>query len=506
LTATATPDVRDDIEKVLALRDAAVFVRGFDRPNLYFAVESVPVKAKPKRLAELVRGAKGSAIAYAGTRKNVEQMGQDLKAEGLRAAVYHAGLPDDVRTIVQEDFMAGKVDVLVATNAFGMGVDKRDVRLVVHVDIPRSMEAYYQEAGRAGRDGLDARCTVLFNGGDVRLQEYFIESSYPSAEVLRAVWKLLREDPSAGDLEKRSGAKNAMQLEAAIKQLVSAGLLVEVGGGAYEAVRPSTADAPFDPEAPSRRGALESKRLQKMVAYAYSHRCRRYDILSYFGDPDARRVADGCGHCDCCEEKPERTVDAVERERMLTLLRLVDRTDGRFGRQRLSQILLGEEVEEVTSRGLHRHPEFGALSQERKDTVFDLIATAEASRLLRRSEGEYPTLQLTKDGADALRDPASLQSVTVVAPRKSGKKKKAAQKSEGAGPVDSVVARVLRDLRTELSREEQRPAFMIFSNKTLEAIARQKPGSRAALLRVPGMGEHKVESYGQRILDALSRA
>ncbi len=507
LTATATPDVRDDIERVLALRDTAVFVRGFDRPNLFFSVENVPVKQKAARLAQLCRATSGGpTIAYAGTRKTAEQIGVELAREGVRAGVYHAGLADELRKSVQDAFMSGELDVLVATNAFGMGVDKRDVRQVVHIDIPRSMEAYYQEAGRAGRDAEPARCTLLFNGGDVRLQEYFIESSHPSADLLRAVWRLLREDPERSDLETASGAKNGLQLEAATKQLVSAGLLADLGHGRYEALYPAADAAPFDAEAPARRATLEHKRLQRMVAYAYSHRCRRYEVLAYFGDADARRVQAGCGACDNCAERPLRTLDPRERDRLLVLLRLVESTDGRFGRQRLGQILLGEEAPEVTSRGLHRLSAFGVLAGAKTHDIYDLIATAEASGLLRRSEGEYPTLQLGPAGLQALSDPSSLCEVRAVAPRAPAAKKAKPGKNAGDGPLDESLARALRELRTALAREEQRPPFMIFSNKTLEAIARHRPGSYDALLRVPGMGEHKVESYGSRILQTVKQS
>ena len=180
LTATATPDVREDIAYVLDMDAPNVFVRGFNRPNLYFSVEQAGGEAdKHLRAAALINAHKGegSAICYAGTRAHAESAAVYLKQKGRRAAAYHAGLEAAERTRVQEAFANGELDVIVATNAFGMGVDKSNVRLVVHLDLPLALDAYYQEAGRGGRDGAPARATLLFNGADVNLAEFLIERS-----------------------------------------------------------------------------------------------------------------------------------------------------------------------------------------------------------------------------------------------------------------------------------------------------------------------------------------
>src|SRR4029077_19876982 len=201
-TATATPEVRDDIAVQLAIPGAQLHVRGFDRPNLHYAGVKVGGSAdKIDKLVDLVRLRDGGvALVYAATRKNAEAYAAALKKAGMRSRVYHAGLEGEVREKAQDVFMSNQLDVIVATNAFGMGVDKSDIRLVVHADIPRSPEAYYQEAGRGGRDGKPTRCALLFNHGDIRLQELLIDASYPSAEVLRGMWKLLRDRPELGKL------------------------------------------------------------------------------------------------------------------------------------------------------------------------------------------------------------------------------------------------------------------------------------------------------------------
>jgi ATP-dependent DNA helicase RecQ len=239
-TATATPEVRKDIAVQLGIEDAHLHVRGFDRPNIYYVVQKAGGPTdKQEQLAELVRMREGGvALVYAATRKNAEAYSTALRQAGMRSRVYHAGLEDDVRSKAQDVFMSGQLDVIVATNAFGMGVDKSDIRLVVHADIPRSPEAYYQEAGRGGRDGKPTRCVLLFNHGDIRLQEFLIDASFPAVELLRGLWKLLADKPSLGvlrggdeELEARlkphlPGSPSGATLSSAIRILERHGMLV----------------------------------------------------------------------------------------------------------------------------------------------------------------------------------------------------------------------------------------------------------------------------------------
>ena len=196
LTATATPLVRSDVMEVLRLREPQVFITGFARPNLHFEVREVWGKdAKWEAMQDLLENTPGCGIVYASTRKRCEEVTSLLRESGLHRPVraYHAGLEPDVRRAVQEQFMSGEVPIIVATNAFGMGIDKADLRFVVHFDLPGSLEAYYQEAGRAGRDGSDSRCLLLFNDRDRWIQDFFIESSYPSREMIGKVYEFLRK-------------------------------------------------------------------------------------------------------------------------------------------------------------------------------------------------------------------------------------------------------------------------------------------------------------------------
>jgi ATP-dependent DNA helicase RecQ len=198
LTATATPDVRTDIVAQLQLRSPKTFITGFSRPNLHFEVQ--PVYSEPDRdriLFNFVRETPGAGIIYSATRKGCEQLVPQLAAvAGRRVDLYHAGLEPDMRRRVQDDFRSGKTPIIVATNAFGMGIDKPDLRFVVHYNIPGTLEAYYQEAGRAGRDGLPSRCLLLYAQRDRRIQEFFIESAYPDAEIVREVYDFLRGIPN----------------------------------------------------------------------------------------------------------------------------------------------------------------------------------------------------------------------------------------------------------------------------------------------------------------------
>jgi ATP-dependent DNA helicase RecQ len=306
LTATATPDVRRDIAHQLGMVRPRFHVRGFARPNLRLLVQPVGGAAhKRAGLVELVRGRDGgSAVVYAATRKKAEGYADALAAAGVKARSYHAGMDDDERARVQDRFMGDKLDAIVATNAFGMGIDKPDVRLVVHADVPRSPEAYYQEAGRAGRDGEPADCTLLFNYADVRVQEFLIDASNPSAALLRALWKLLRERPGRFDPDSMRDSlpdrPHPSVIESGARILARHGF-VTGDGSRLQACRPADigGDFPtFDPDAVERRGRVERGKLRAMISYAYEEGCRQRYILAYFGDPAA--FTDDCGACDRC--------------------------------------------------------------------------------------------------------------------------------------------------------------------------------------------------------------
>ncbi len=422
-TATATPEVRLDIAAQLHLENPRLHVRGFDRPNLtYVVTKAGGTDDKVARMIELVRTRDGGvALVYAATRKNAERYAAELKAAGMRSRVYHAGLEGGVREKNQDVFMSGQLDVIVATNAFGMGVDKSDIRLVVHADIPRSPEAYYQEAGRGGRDGKPTRCVLLFNHGDIRLQEFLIDASYPSAELLRGVWKLLRDKPELGSLSpdedelearlrkhlvgivasatgRADGEVSGAAMGAALRILERHGMLRR-DDERIVASRPATDGAypPLDVESLQRRADVERSKLKTMVAYAYNPRCRRQFVLEYFGDQDWASRDRTCGGCDNCEAVAHGRstgLSDTEQKAIRDLLLLVGNLNGRYGKKRVANLAIGSDddpkFDELAEKGcLRGWPE---------RQIMDLLRALEGAGLIEASRGEYPTISTTKRG------------------------------------------------------------------------------------------------------------
>ena len=439
-TATATPEVRRDIAHQLGMTGARLHVRGFDRPNLHYAiVQSGGAADKSERLAELVRMREsGVALVYAATRKNAEKYAADLKASGMKTRVYHAGLKNDTRENAQDTFMAGKLDVIVATNAFGMGVDKSDIRLVVHADIPRSPEAYYQEAGRGGRDGKPTRCVLLFNHSDIKLQEFLIDASYPGAEILRGMWKLLRDKPELGALASgyedelearlrkhlsmiietkttRNGEISGATISAAIRILERHGMLRrDPETERIVATRPTESMAGLYPaldiESLQRRADVERGKLRTMVELAYYPRCRRQFVLDYFGDQEWASRERQCGACDNCEAMLSGKSTGLsddDRKAVTNLLKLVGALTGKFGRKRIAGVANGTDLD---ARFLDL-PERNALRGWPENMVMDLLRALEGAGLVEASRGEYPTMNTTRKGdqvAFGHLDPADL--------------------------------------------------------------------------------------------------
>jgi ATP-dependent DNA helicase RecQ len=298
LTATATPAVRADVVKQLGLHDPVTIVRGFDRPNLAWSVVGAADRnAKDMLLLRLVRRqTEGVSIVYAPTRKAVDSLTDLLRRGGLAATAYHAGMSAQDRERMQNEFMRGRVPIIVATCAFGMGIDKPDVRLVVHYTMSGSLEAYYQEAGRASRDGAPGRCVLLHAAGDRQVHEFMIDQTHPSRELVEQIVGHLAREPLLRTIDvtavaARAAAIAPRQADSVIRILQRQGVLQDAGNGGLRLGGVVDWD-----DAMSRR-RHEVGRLDAMDEYARTRECRRGFVLRYFGDPDAMRYCEDCDNC-----------------------------------------------------------------------------------------------------------------------------------------------------------------------------------------------------------------
>lgn len=441
LTATATPYVRSDIIQQLGLDQPQTFVSGFDRPNLSIEVVHVEKeKEKISRIRSLAQRHQGSGIIYASTRKAVEQVGTKLQAAGLRVTTYHAGMTDSVRIRAQDDFMSGRTQMIVATNAFGMGIDKSDIRFVAHYQMPGSIEAYYQEIGRAGRDGLPSTCVLLFNYADKNTHDFFIEGSYPEMKVIRGVYdalagtELKRIELSTAEIARRTGERNEMAVQSALYVLERAGHIQRTapalnrgGRGAQQGRSILMLDnAPVkelrvDARDVLRRGELERRKLRELIDFCYTDYCYRAHILDYFGDRHHKRE---CGTCGNCKPKTHTPPDTHETEDVISLpvdvkpralsddellrvrkiLACAKRMNGRFGKKLLASTLRGSAAKPVLTARLNELSTYGLLKDMMHDDIQLYIDALINARCLRVKPGAYPTISTTELGDRVMRE------------------------------------------------------------------------------------------------------
>ena len=424
LTATADEVTRRDIQQRLALQDGKLFVSGFDRPNICYRITE---KRNPRQqLRHFLEGHEGNAgIVYCLSRKKVEETAAWLTEQGWTALPYHAGLPADVRQRNQGRFLNEEGVIMVATIAFGMGIDKPDVRFVAHLDLPKSLESYYQETGRAGRDGLPADAWMVYGLQDVIMLRQMLESS------------------QADDAHKR----------------------------------------------------IERQKLEAMLGLCEVTTCRRQVLLAYFGD----RLEQPCGNCDTCLEPPE-TWDGTEAARKA--LSCVYRTGQRFGVNYLIDILQGRENERICRFGHHRISTWGIgeeLDTRQWRSVFRQLV---ARGYITVDIGGHGSLRLTDRCRPLLRgeEQLSLRKDRIPEKRKPVRKKALRQP---LGDADRLLWEALRALRKRLAEEQGVPPYVVFHDSTLLEMVELRPTTLAGLSAISGVGQHKLERYGERFVAVI---
>lgn len=511
VTATATDAVREDIVRHLRLGQGGraapeVLVTGFERPNLSLNVTRVRTHGeKLERLLQIIEFFR-AGIVYCATRRMVERVQGLLAAHGVRALAYNGALEDAERTRVQDAFMRREAPVVVATNAFGMGVDRPDIRFVVHWDVPGSLEAYYQEVGRAGRDGAYAWCELLFNYADVRTQEFFIESANPPAEQVYELYAAIRNACAQGEggeatlppegWAERAGLKSPLTVRALIALFERNGLLTRVrrvGSPHSTLTVPKESDLPALERicsALAHKEAAERDRLRDLLDYVDARGCRHRFLLAYFGDHAPARA---CTKCDVCHPlaafPPRLPVDPARLVRLRKLLSCVARLHGRGDYALVAAILRGEA----------EAPEWRALS------TFGILPEPSAEALTRACEalemdGYLSGMALTPAGYDLVLGRAPVPPIATFAGSAPDKPRRAAAPRPATGLATALRAWV----RQEAERRGL-PTYMVLHSRTVAAIARKRPGSLEELELIQGMGEIKLAKYAEAILDIVAR-
>ncbi|MBF0672785.1 MAG: DNA helicase RecQ [Salinibacterium sp.] len=430
LTATATRQTHAEIAHRLQLDDARHFVASFDRPNIQYRI--VPKEQPAKQLLDLIRTEHPDAagIVYCLSRASVEKTADMLVASGIPALPYHAGLPAEVRAANQARFLREDGLVMVATIAFGMGIDKPDVRFVAHLDLPKSVEGYYQETGRAGRDGLPSTAWLAYGLQDVVQQRRMIDSS-------------------EGDLAHR-------------RRL--------------------------------------SAHLDAMLALCETVECRRMQLLAYFG-----QASEPCGNCDTCITPPESWDGTVPAQKLLsTIVRLQRERSQTFGAGQIIDILRGKETPRTRQHGHEQLATWGIgadlSDQQWRGVVRQLLAQG-----LLTTHGDYGILALTDASASVLSGtrPVSLRAEPERAARRAPKARAAVADLE---PIQLELFEALRAWRAATAKEQGVPAYIVFGDATLRAIATARPETLAGLSRLSGVGQKKLETYGEQVLAVVAAA
>jgi ATP-dependent DNA helicase RecQ len=442
LTATATERVREDIIGQLQLQKARVFISSFNRENLHVRVVEKKL-AFPKLVNILQKYRNEPVIIYCFSRKDTETIARDLRAHKFKARAYHAGLNARERSAAQDLFIKDEVNIIVATIAFGMGIDKPDVRLVVHYTYPKTLEGYYQEIGRAGRDGLVSECVLFYTYADTRKHEFFIDQ--------------ITDDT----VRERSREK-----------------------------------------------------LREVMTYAELKCCRKKYLLRYFGE---ELKSENCGGCDICLGKPQASGTAriatggiIEPEPVFDatitakkILSAVVRLQNRFGKQHVMDVLLGKQLKKIRQNRHDRLSVHGIIVDIDEDRLSEIIDQLIDSGHLKKSDGMYPVLSITKKGVVLMMGSELLQLPKLGTEQKSTLEESLkAEKGELA--FNQELFKNLRALRKKLADKEGLPPFVIFGNATLQEMSYYFPADEQDLLRINGVGATKLKRYGKKFLKAIA--